>query len=91
MTNLQIFKITFKRTGKIFDCDSDTPILKAAADAGLRLPHACAKGVCSTCKSKKISGEVLMEHGGGIRQREIDAGMFLPCCSKPRSDVVFER
>ena len=87
----EIYKITFAKTGKVFDCDANTFILKAAADAGLRLPHACAKGVCSTCKSKKISGEVVMEHGGGIRQREIDAGMFLPCCSKPRSDVVFQR
>ena len=87
----EIFKITFARTGKVFECDADTMILQAAANAGLRLPHACDKGMCSTCKSKKISGEVLMEHGGGIRQREIDAGLFLPCCSKPRSDVVFER
>ena len=46
----EIYKITFARTGKVFDCDADTVILKAAADAGLRLPHACAKGICSTCK-----------------------------------------
>lgn len=84
-------QITFARTGKTFPCDEDTFILKAAADAGLRLPHACAQGVCGTCKSKKISGDVEMSHGGGIRPREIEAGLFLPCCSKPRSNVVFEK
>ena len=88
---LKIHTVTFAKTGMSFPCDEDTVILKAAAAAGLRLPHSCDKGMCSTCRSKKISGEVEMNHQGGIRQREIDAGMFLPCCSKPRSDVVFER
>ena len=85
------WQITFANTGRTFPCDEDTAILAAAAAAGLRLPHSCAEGKCSTCKSRKISGEVEMTHAGGIRQRDIDAGMFLPCCSKPRSDVVFER
>ena len=91
MSEPQIFKITFARTGKVFDCDADTEIMKAAAAAGLRLPRACEKGFCGTCKSKKLSGEVEINHNGGIRQREIDMGLFLPCCSKPRSDVVFEK
>ena len=32
-----------------------------------------------------------MQHGGGIRQREIDAGMILLCCARPVSDLVVER
>jgi hypothetical protein len=32
-----------------------------------------------------------MEHQGGIRQREIDQGMILLCCAKPRTDLVVER
>jgi hypothetical protein len=32
-----------------------------------------------------------MKHQGGIRQREIDAGMVLLCCSKPTSDLVVDR
>ncbi|MFG3590931.1 hypothetical protein ACFXS9_00225 [Bradyrhizobium sp. RDI18] len=52
----------------------------------------CSKGVCgTTCKSKKVDGQVVMTHGGGIRQREIDAGMILICCSKPLSDVTIEK
>jgi len=38
-----------------------------------------------------VSGQVDMKHAGGIRQREIDQGWILPCCSKPLSDVVLER
>jgi hypothetical protein len=32
-----------------------------------------------------------MKHSGGIRQREIDAGFFLLCCSRPLSDLVIDR
>ncbi|WP_342452290.1 2Fe-2S iron-sulfur cluster-binding protein [Ciceribacter sichuanensis] len=57
-----------------------------ACCARLRRRH-----LCGTCKSKLLSGSVDMKHNGGIRQREIDAGLFLPCCSKPLSDLVIDR
>jgi glycine betaine catabolism B len=85
------FRIEFTRSGQTIDCNADQFILEAARAAGMRLPFSCAKGLCGTCKSKKLSGEVLMTHGGGIRQREIDQGFILPCCSKPLSDVVIEK
>lgn len=85
------FKIEFTKSGRTVDCRPDQFILDAAKAAGLRLPFSCSKGVCGTCKSKKLSGEVVMTHGGGIRQREIDAGMILICCSKPLGDVVIEK
>ena len=57
----------------------------------MRLPASCAKGLCGTCKTRKREGTVEMAHAGGIRQREIDGGMVLLCCSKPRSNVTIER
>jgi glycine betaine catabolism B len=47
--------------------------------------------MCGTCKSRLVSGTVAMTHAGGIRQREIDAGMALLCCAKPTSDLVVDR
>jgi ferredoxin len=88
---VQGFKIEFTRLGRVIDCPADQFILDAARAVGMRLPFSCSKGLCGTCKSKKLSGEVVMNHGGGIRQREIDAGMILICCSKPLSDVVLEK
>ncbi len=85
------FKIEYTRSGRIIDCGPDQFILDAARAAGMRLPFSCTKGMCGTCKTKKLSGEVVMTHGGGIRQREIDAGMILPCCSKPLSNVTLEK
>lgn len=87
----RVWRVTFAKSGRVIDCDGSTAILAAARKAGLVLPSACTKGLCGTCKSKKLAGEVEMKHQGGIRPREIDAGMVLICCSKPRSDVTIER
>ncbi len=79
------------QAGKVIDVGSQQTVLSQAKKAGVRLPSSCANGICGTCKSKLVSGTVDMTHGGGIRQREIDAGFFLPCCSKPLSDLVIDR
>jgi UDP-N-acetylmuramyl pentapeptide synthase len=39
----------------------------AARAAGMRLPASCTKGLCGTCKSRLVSGQVEMKHAGGIR------------------------
>lgn len=85
------FSIQLTKSGVTVQCAPDQFVLDAARSAGLRLPSSCSKGLCGTCKSKLVSGQVEMKHGGGIRQREIDQGLFLPCCAKPLSDLVIER
>ncbi|MCP2072883.1 UNVERIFIED_ORG: 3-phenylpropionate/trans-cinnamate dioxygenase ferredoxin reductase subunit [Pseudomonas lini] len=87
----QTFQVTFSKQARSLEVDSDTTVLTAAKKHGLRIPSSCSNGVCGTCKSRLIAGTVDMHHQGGIRQREIDAGMFLPCCSKPLSDLVIDR
>lgn len=85
------FSVTFSQSGQTIACGADDFVLAAAQRAGLRLPFACAKGMCGTCKSRLVSGQVEMNHAGGIRQREIDQGLILLCCSRPVSDLVVER
>lgn len=85
------YKVQFAKQGKVLDVGADQTVLSCAKKMGVRLPSSCANGICGTCKSKLISGSVDMKHDGGIRQREIDAGFFLPCCSKPLSDLVIDR
>ncbi len=91
LTEAVTHQAEFTRTRRSVACGPGLTILEAARAAGLRLPSSCARGMCGTCKSRLVSGTVVMEHAGGIRQREIDAGMILICCSRPTSDVVIER
>lgn len=89
--NNKAFSVELSKSGATIDCAADQFVLNAAHNAGFRLPSACSKGLCGTCKSKLISGIVDMKHNGGIRPREIEQGLFLPCCSKPLSNLVVER
>lgn len=91
VTDTSHFKVELTKSGVTVECAPNQFILDAGIAAGLRLPSSCRKGLCGTCKTKLVSGKVDMKHGGGIRQREIDQGLFLPCCSKPLSDLVMDR
>lgn len=83
----ETFSIVFRDHGVTATCDAGTTLLDAATSAGLWLPYSCAQGLCGTCKSTLVSGEVDMRHAGGIRPREIAAGKVLLCCSTPLTDV----
>jgi ferredoxin-NADP reductase len=85
------FQVEFSKSRRTINVPAEKNILETARAEGMRLPSSCTKGMCGTCKSRLVSGKVDMQHQGGIRQREIDAGMILICCSKPLTDLVIER
>ncbi|AJE49131.1 hybrid-cluster NAD(P)-dependent oxidoreductase [Celeribacter indicus] len=86
----QTYRISFPKTGHVVECHPGMTILSAAREAGLLPLSSCQRGICGTCKSKLLSGNVDMKHGGGIRKREIEQGKILICCSTPLTDVEVE-
>lgn len=84
------YAVQLQRTGRSFDCADNETLLHAAHRAGLNPPSMCAEGMCGTCRMSLLCGEVDMQHGGGIRQQEIDRGDILICCSTPTGDVVLD-
>lgn len=83
-------RIELKRSEKSVDCPADSLVLDTLLDAGVMLASSCRQGLCGTCKLTLIEGQVDMRHQGGIRPREIERGMFLPCCSRPLTDLVID-
>lgn len=84
------FTVDFPKLGKSVVCRPDQTILDAALKAGIRVASACGEGMCGTCKSSLLCGEVDMNHNGGIRPREIREGKILLCCSTPKGDLQIE-
>jgi len=84
------FTVRLARSGKVFTMTPDQTVLSAAKKAGAVVPSSCSQGVCGTCKTAVLEGTVEMKHNGGIRQREIDKGLRLLCCSRPTSDLVVD-
>jgi ferredoxin-NADP reductase len=84
------YSVEFRRSQRVVECPAGITVLESASHAGLSLPSSCHEGVCGTCKTTMVSGAVDMDHAGGIRQREIDRGQVLLCCSTPTEDLVLD-
>lgn len=83
-------EIVFARSGVTADCTEGDTIMQVARASGLAVASGCNFGLCGTCKTRKLSGEVYMVHNGGITDDDIAAGYILPCCSKPIGRVEVE-
>lgn len=82
--------VQLRRSGRTVSCDEAHTVLETLEAAGVRLPSSCRQGMCGTCKLTLVEGRVDMAHQGGIRPREIQRGGFLPCCSRPETDLVID-
>ena len=67
--------------------DEET-ILDAAARAGLDLPFSCRAGVCSTCRTRLVRGEVSMDQNFALEEWELEQGYILACQSHAKSDEL---
>jgi ferredoxin-NADP reductase len=86
----ELHQVEFVDTGKSIRVSPGETVHAAAAKLGLTIPKACGMGICGTCKVLKLSGEVAMEHNGGITEDDEAEGYILACCSVPKGDVQIE-
>lgn len=84
------YTVRLSRSSRSFTMDASETVLAAARKAGVAIPSSCSQGICGTCKTKVLEGSVDMTHKGGIRDREIQKGLRLLCCSRPTSDLLLD-
>ncbi|MFI4883982.1 MAG: 2Fe-2S iron-sulfur cluster-binding protein [Steroidobacterales bacterium] len=63
-------------------------VLDGAAKSGLDLPFSCRAGVCSTCRTKVVRGEVAMDQNYALEDWELEQGYVLACQSKVKTPVL---
>ena len=56
--------VTLQRTGHSVEVKAGTSILDALLNAGLDLPYSCKEGVCGTCETRVLSGDI--DHRDGV-------------------------
>ena len=66
----------------------DETVLDAAARAGIDLPFSCRAGVCSTCRTKVVRGEVEMAQNYALEDWELEQGYVLACQSRVKTAVL---
>jgi ferredoxin-NADP reductase len=80
------FEVVAQRSGLTVEVGARTSILVALRERGISVPSSCEEGVCGTCETKVLEGEV--EHRDAIlteEDRESNTAMMV-CCSRARGD-----
>jgi len=65
-------------------------VLAAAEEAGIYIDTSCSSGICGSCSSYLIMGEVQAPQAQAIDECSAQAGEFLPCCSYAMSDLKID-
>jgi ring-1,2-phenylacetyl-CoA epoxidase subunit PaaE len=67
---------------------NDEVVLDAAMRCGLELPFSCRAGVCSTCRTKVVKGEVEMAQNYALEDWEVEQGYVLACQSRVKTAAL---
>jgi ferredoxin len=72
-------EVVLAESGRTLMVGPETSILQALLDAGIDHDHDCTEGICGTCETKVIDGEV--DHRDYVlTQREKDSGDCMMVC-----------
>jgi len=88
LADARAFNIQLASTGEIYRVPQDKTVTALLAEHGIKIPTSCENGVCGTCVTRVIAGDV--EHRDCVltdAQRERNAH-FTPCCSRAKSDLL---
>jgi len=79
------FEVELASSGRVIQVASDVSVVKALMAAGVEVMVSCEQGVCGTCLTRVLAGE-LDHRDSYLTPEERQANdQFLPCCSRARS------
>jgi vanillate O-demethylase ferredoxin subunit len=78
--------IEVQSTGQKITLTRSESIIDALARSGIDIPTSCQSGLCGTCKTRYISGEV--EHGDCILSDAEHQEYLTPCISHIKSGTL---
>ena len=67
---------------------NDESILEAADRAGIELPFSCKAGVCATCRTRLVRGQVEMAENYALEDWELQQGFILACQSRAKTAEI---
>jgi ferredoxin-NADP reductase/pSer/pThr/pTyr-binding forkhead associated (FHA) protein len=85
------FTLVFSKSGKEIICTGEEPILELAEQEGVAIDSSCRSGVCGSCKTRKLQGEVkYLGEPDALDESEQEEGYILACIAHPRDRVAID-
>jgi glycine betaine catabolism B len=82
--------VHFERSGKSTEVAGELTLLEAAEDCGVAIPFECRSGICGQCKTRVISGRVVMEVEDALTGADRARGIVLACQARAAQDLVVD-
>ena len=80
------FHVVVRSTGTRLRVPAGRSILEVLRAHGIDVPSSCESGVCGTCRTRYLDGEV--EHLDAHLLSDEQAQYLMPCVSRARSAVL---
>lgn len=82
------FEVRLASSGKTVSVSATRSVVQALREVGVNVEVSCEQGVCGTCLTRVLEGEV--DHRDNYLTDEEKAAhdQFLPCCSRARSRLL---
>lgn len=83
-------RISFNRSKQEAEVAAEITVLEAAEASSIELPFECRSGICGQCKTRLISGTVVMDTEDALTAAEKASGWILACQAHASSDLVVD-
>lgn len=83
------YTVHFKRSEKQVQLIGLT-VLEAAEENEIAIPFECRSGICGQCKTKLVSGRVVMEAQDALTAADKSKGVILACQARPVQNCEIE-
>lgn len=82
------FEVTVASSGKKYTVPADKTVLHVLLDNGVEVPYACEQGVCGTCVTRVLDGEVDHRDFFLTDDERAKNDQFMPCCSRAKGKLL---
>jgi len=84
----QGFEVRIASTGKTYAIAPDVSVVEALRGQGIDILTSCEQGVCGTCLTRVLEGEVDHRDMYLTDEEKASHEQFMPCCSRARSKLL---
>ncbi len=82
------FAVQLASSGLILDVPPSKSVLQVLLEHGVALPASCHQGVCGTCITRVLGGEIDHRDLFFTDAEHAAQDQFMPCCSRAHSDLL---